>query len=87
MHTYICAYKHAHSRVHAYRMLARVQRQTLMTVRAFWQALLHDNVQFSTIIKSLEAMDTSAKRTDKIFRVMLDRYVWFFALGCSCSVW
>lgn len=58
------------------RMLARTQRDTLMAVRSFWQALHHkEDVPFGTINAILQKLAVSAKCTDKAFRVMLERWV------------
>mmetsp|Transcript_10121 Transcript_10121/g.26269 ORF Transcript_10121/g.26269 Transcript_10121/m.26269 type:complete len:2025 (-) Transcript_10121:314-6388(-) len=57
-----------------YRMLARSQRTTLMTISTFWKSLAHQDIAFSSLVKNLTNISDSAKNTDKIFKVMLERY-------------
>jgi len=57
-----------------FRMLARAYRASLMTLKAFWTALLHEDIEFKRLVDAFAKIEASAKRTDKVFKVLLERY-------------
>eukprot|EP00983_Pelagomonas_calceolata_P109128 1159524-Pelagomonas_calceolata.AAC.7 len=55
-------------------MLARAYRASLMTLKAFWTALLHEDIEFKRLVDAFAKIEASAKRTDKVFKVLLERW-------------
>ncbi|KAF5832427.1 hypothetical protein DUNSADRAFT_11673 [Dunaliella salina] len=57
-----------------FRKLARAYRSSLMTLKAFWKLLLHEDISFKRLLDGFAKIEESAKKTDKIFKVLLERY-------------
>jgi hypothetical protein len=56
-------------------MLSRANRDALIALRNFWQVLLHQDVHFKKMSAALAAIQAESSRTDKTFKILLDRCV------------
>jgi hypothetical protein len=49
-------------------LAVRVHRDALLSMRGFWEVLMHSNVQFRTLARCIKHMDQSIKAADRVYK-------------------
>jgi hypothetical protein len=49
-------------------LAVRVHRDALLSMRGFWEVLMHSNVQFRTLARCIKHMDQSIKSADRVYK-------------------